>query len=460
MAAHSTRLKKMTNKAEGTGNLPPDKSLLDKLFNLQARGTSIKTECIAGLTSFMAMSYLVFVVPGMLADAGMPKESSIAAVIWVTIFATLLMGLWARFPVGVAPGLGISAFFAYYICGPAGYDWQTGLGAVFISGVIFLLLTVTNIRKMIIDAVPMDLKYAIVVGIGTFIAFIGMKNCGIIAADPSTFVALGKLNDPKTLLACAGFFVIGTLMALKIRGAMIVGIIIITIAGMLTGESSLPDGQFFSASIPLPTGLFMQMDLQGALSHGLFSIIFTLTMVDLFDNMGVLIGLSQKAGFMKEDGKIENLDRALITDSVSTMASAVLGSTTATSYLECAVGVAEGGRTGLTAVVIAILFFFALFLAPLVALVPSFATAPVLIVVGALMMQEVVHIRFNDLTIAIPAFLTIISMPLTFNIATGFGFGFISFVLIKALTGRFREVSPFMCAIAFCFGINFALRLH
>ena len=276
--------------------------MLEKIFALKANGTSVRQELRAGLTSFMAMCYLIFVVPSMLADAGMPRESAVAAVIWVTIAITLLMGLWARFPVGVAPGLGITAFFAYYVCGPAGYSWQTGLGAVFISGVFFMLLTVTRVRQMIIDAVPMDLKYAIVVGIGAFIAFIGLKNCGIVVADPSTFVTLGPLT---------------------------------------------------SFSLPLPTETFMQMDLKGALHHGLISIIFTLTMVDLFDNMGVLIGLARKAGFMDEEGHIRHLDRALVTDSIGTMCSAVLGATTATSYLECAAGVAEGGRTGLTAVTIA-----------------------------------------------------------------------------------------------------------
>lgn len=435
-------------------------ALLEKFFHIRERGSSVKTECIAGLTSFMAMCYLIFVVPGMLADCGMPKDAAITSVIWITILATVLMGLWAKFPVGVAPGLGISAFFAYYICGPAGYSWETGLGAVFISGIIFLLLTISHVRQMIIDAVPMDLKYAIVVGIGAFIAFIGMKSCGLVVADSSTFVSLGNLSDPKTLLACCGFFIIGALLAFKIPGGMIIGILSITLAGLWLGECSLPEGDWFTGAFSLPTGLFMKMDVEGALSHGLFSIIFTLTMVDLFDNMGVLIGLAQKAGFMKDNGKIENLNRALISDSIATMGSAVLGATTATCYLECATGVAEGGRTGLTAIVIAFLFFLSLFFTPLVAIVPSFATAPVLIVVGALMMQEVTKIRFDDLTIAIPSFLTIISMPLTFNIATGFGFGFISYVLMKALTGRFREVSPFMCAIAVCFCVNFALRLH
>lgn len=435
-------------------------NILEKLFRPAERGSTVKRELLAGLTSFMAMCYLIFVVPSMLADAGMPKDSAVAATIWITVIATLIMGFWARFPVGVAPGLGITAFFAYYICGPAGYTWQTGLGAVFISGVIFLLLTVTRIRQMIIDAVPTDLKYAIVVGIGAFIAFIGMKSCGLIVASQATFVTLGDLGDPKTLLAVTGIFITGALLALRVPGAMIIGIVTITVTGMVLGVSRLPEGELFSASLPLPTQTFLHMDLMGALHHGLFSIIFTLTMVDLFDNMGVLIGLSQKAGFVREDGHIENLDKALITDSLATMGSAIVGATTATSYLESAAGVAEGGRTGLVAVTIAVLFFLTLFFAPLVALVPAYATAPVLIIVGALMMQEVGNIAFKDFTVALPAFLTIISMPLTFNIATGFGFGFVSWVGIKLFSGRIRDINPVMLCIALCFMINFALRLH
>lgn len=239
---------------------------------------------------------------------------------------------------------------------------------------------------------------------------------------------------------------------------MIIGILTVTVAGVLCGVTSMPEQAFSGFSLPLPTGTFMQMDLRGALHHGLISIIFTLTMVDLFDNMGVLIGLARKAGFMDEKGHIRHLDRALVTDSIGTMCSAVLGATTATSYLECAAGVAEGGRTGLTAVTIAGLFLLALFFTPLVAMVPAYATAPVLVLVGALMMQEVVQIKFRDLSVAIPAFLTIIAMPLTFNIATGFGFGFISFVVLRVLTGRWREVSPVMYIVAVCFAANFALR--
>ncbi len=346
----------------------------------------------------MAMCYIILVVPDLLADTGIPHDAATAATIWITILSTLVMGLWAQFPVGVAPGLGLTAYFAYYVCGPAGYTWQTGLGAVLISGIIF------------------------------------------------------------TLLSAAGVLLIGVLTAHRIPGAMIIGIATISVSGLLLGISPMPSGPLLSLDIPLPTETIGQLDLAGALHHGLFSIIFTLTIVDLFDNMGTLIGLAHKAGFTRPDGRIDNLDRALITDSLSTITSALLGATTATSYLESAAGVAQGGRTGLTAVVIAGLFALTLFFTPLASIVPSYATAPVLIIVGAYMMQDVVNIRFSDFMIALPAFLTIITMPLTFNIATGFGFGFIAYVVLRLLSGRWREVSPILYIVAACFAINFLLR--
>ena len=433
-------------------------SMLENVFKLKDHNTTVTQEVFAGITTFMAMAYLIFVVPGMLADGGMPKDAVVGATIIVTIAITLLMGLWAKYPVGVAPGLGITAFFAYYVCGPAGYTWQAGLGAVFISGIVFFLLTVTRIHQYIVNSVPMDLKLAIVVGIGSFIALIGLKNGGIVVKDPSTFVTLGNVSKPEVLLFMFGFFFTSTLMILKFRAAMLLGIIVTTILGVACGVTQLPSGSWVSTSLPDVAGTFMQMDLKSALSHGLISIIFTLTMVDLFDNMGVLIGLARKCGFMRPDGEIHNLDKAFITDSVGTMFSAVMGTTTATSYLESAAGVAAGGRTGLTAVVTAICFMLALFFIPLVGIVPSYATSPVLVIVGALMMQEVVNIRFDKLEVAIPAFLTIVVMPFTFNIATGFGFGFISYALLHVLTGRWRDVTPFMYIIAACFVINFVMR--
>lgn len=432
--------------------------LLERLFRLKEHETSVRQEFFGGLTSFMACCYLIFVIPTMLADAGMDRTAVTGAVVLTTIVVTLIMGLWANYPVVVAPGLGITAFFAYYVCGPAGFTWQAGLGAVLISGVVFFLLTVTRIRQWIVDSVPKDLKYAIVVGIGTFIAFIGFKNCGIVVSNESTSVALGDLTDPKVLLALFGFFLTAVLNVMGIRAAMIIGILATTALGVVTGHASLPEGSWLSAGFPDISKTFFQLDLQGALSHGLFTIIFTLTMVDLFDNMGVLIGVARKAGLMKDDGSIRNLDRAFISDSIGTMLSSVFGTTTATSYLESAAGAVAGARTGLSNVFATGFFALALFFIPLIAIVPVYATAPILILVGAFMMQECVHIRFDRLEIAIPAFLTIVGMPLTYNIATGFGFGFVSYTIIAVLTGRAREVHPVMYIVSIAFAINFALR--
>lgn len=431
---------------------------LEKYFKLREHDTSIAQEFYGGLTTFMATCYLIFVIPSMLHDAGIPKDAATAATVVTTILVTLLMGLWAKYPVAVAPGLGITAFFAYYVCGPAGYTWQAGLGAVLVSGIVFFLLTVTRIRQWIINAVPMDLKLAIVVGIGAFIAFIGFRNCGIIVSDASTSVALGDLTKPAPLLAIFGIFLSGALLVLKVRTAMIIGILATTLLGIVTGVTPLPQGPWFSFSLPDLSGTFMKLDFSGALSHGLISIIFTLTMVDLFDNMGVLIGVARKSGLMNDKGEIKNLDKAFITDSIGTMASSFIGTTTATSYLESAAGAAAGARTGLSSVFVALMFIGALFIIPLIGVVPSYATAPVLILVGALMMQECVHIRFDKLEVAIPAFFTIVGMPLTFNIATGFGFGFVSWTVLHLITGRYREVHPLLYIISAAFAVNFVMR--
>jgi AGZA family xanthine/uracil permease-like MFS transporter len=435
---------------------------ISRYFRLEEQSSSIRNEFFGGLTTFMSMVYVVFVVPTMLADAGMPKEAAITALICVTSLTSLVMGLWARFPIAVAPGLGISAFFSYYVCGTLHLPWQTALGAVFISGLAFLILTVTRLRQMIIDAVPMSLKYATVAGIGTFIAFIGLKNCGIIVAHPQNFVSLGDMSTPATLLALFGICFISGLMAKGVRVAIPAGILLVTVLGVVFGQVTLPAklAGIVSFSIPSPAPIMAQLDILGALHYGLFSIIFTITVVDLFDNIGTLIGLSRKANLMDDQGHIHGLDRALLTDSLGAMGSAFMGTPTVTAYVESASGIAAGGRTGLTAVFAAGFFLLTLFFVPLVALVPGFATAPALVVVGALMMQEVVHIDFADFSVALPAFLTIVMMPLTFSIAAGFGFGFISYVLLQTATGKARQVSIVMWVIALCFVINFALRLQ
>lgn len=431
-------------------------------FKLKERGSSIRNEFVGGFTTYMAMAYVVFVVPGMLVDAGMPKDAAITSLILITAAATLLMGLWANFPVAVAPGLGISAVFVYYVCGTMGLPWQTALGAVLISGLVFLLLTITHLRQMIIDAVPMDLKLATVAGIGAFIGFIGLKNCGIIVAHPANFVALGDLTTAPALLAMTGICLIGIMMARGIRGALPLGIIIVALAGMAVGEAPIPKslGDILTLSIPSPAPVMGQLDVMAAVSYGIFSIVFTITVVDLFDNIGTLIGLSRRAGFMDKDGHIHGLDRALITDSLGAMGSAFVGMPTVTTYIESASGIAAGGRTGLTSVFTALFFLLTLFFVPLISLVPGFATAPALVIVAPLMMQEVTHVNFSDFRIALPALLTIIMMPLTFSIAAGLGFGFISYVLLHAFTGKIKVISPTMWVISICFAVNFALRIH
>ena len=435
-------------------------SVLEKLFNPAARGSTVKREMLAGLTSFMAMCYLIFVVPGMLADAGMPRDSAVASTVWVTILATLVMGLWAKFPVGVAPGLGITAFFAYYVCGTLGLHWTVALGAVFFSGVLFLILTVSHIRQAIINAVPQNLRVAIGVGIGLFIAFIGLKGTGLIIPDKATFIGLGHVTNPTTLLSLFGLVLTGALMARNIQGSILIGIVATTVLSMVLGYSPVPHtlSDVISTSLPHMGETFGQLDIAGAWNYGIVSIIFTFTVVELFDNMGTLIGLTSKAKLIKPNGEIENLDRALTTDAVGTICSSIFGTSTVTSYIESAAGIAAGGKTGLTAVTVSICFLIALLFAPLVGLVPGFATAPPLILVGALMMSEVGKINFVDFSDGLPAFLTIIMMPLTGSIANGFAFGFVSYVFMKTAVGKYKEVSWIMWLVSIAFVINLVMR--
>lgn len=436
--------------------------MLEKLFHIKARGSNIRTEFIAGLTTFVTISYIIFVIPNMLFDAGIPKEAAIASTIYATIVATILMGLVANYPVAVAPGLGINAFFAYYVVGHLGLPWQTALGAVFISGMIFLLMTFGGVLQAIIRAVPQTLKTSIGVGIGFFIAFIGMKTAGIVVYDPATFVTLGDITSGPALLATLGVILAGALMAMRVQGAMLISIFVLTVAGMIMGIVAPPQGvdDIISLELPSLSGTFMALDIAAAIEYGLFSIIFTFTVVELFDNMGTLIGLTRKAKLMDENGEVKDLNRALTADAVGAVAGAVLGTTTVTAYIESATGIAEGGKTGLAAVVIAALFVVALFFAPLIGLVPAYATAPALILVGALMIMEVHSIDFNDLTEGIPAFLTIVMMPLTYSIANGFAFGFISYAFLKLLTGRRKEVHFIIWIVAAAFLANFYMRLH
>lgn len=435
-------------------------SFLERFFGLREKNTTVRTEILAGFTTFIALAYIIFVNPNILSEAGIPKEAAIASTIWIAALSTMVMGVVANYPVALAPGMGLNAFFAYYVCGTLGLHWTVALGAVFFSGILFLLLTVSHVRQAIINAVPQNLRVAIGVGIGFFIAFIGLKGTGLIIPDKATFIGLGHVTQPTTLLSLFGLVLTGALMARKVQGAILIGIISTTLLSMILGYSPVPHGisDIISTSLPHMGETFGKLDIVGAWNYGIVSIIFTFTVVELFDNMGTLIGLTSKAKLVKPNGEIENLDRALTTDAVGTICSSIFGTSTVTSYIESAAGIAAGGKTGLTAVTVSICFFIALLFAPLVGLVPGFATAPPLILVGALMMSEVGKINFQDFSDGLPAFLTIIMMPLTGSIANGFAFGFVSYAFMKTAVGKYKEVSWIMWLVSLAFVVNLVMR--
>ncbi|SDW09990.1 putative MFS transporter, AGZA family, xanthine/uracil permease [Marininema mesophilum] len=431
---------------------------LDRLFKLRSRGTNVRTELLAGLTTFMTMSYFIIVCPIILSEAGMPREAATAATIFSSVFCTLIFAFWANFPITMAPGMGLISFFTYTVVQGEGLSWQTALGAVFISGVVFLLLTITGLRQALFKAVPRTLRSSITVGIGLFVAFIGLKNAGIIVANKATFVSLGSITQPTTALAAGGVLLAAFLAARRVKGALLLSILALTVGAMALGITKTPQGvgDIFSLSLPDVSPTFMAMDIKGALAYGIIPIIFSFTIVELFDNMATLMGLSNRAGLMKKDGTIPNLNRALQADAVGTMGSAVMGATALNAYVENATGISEGGRTGLTALVTGVLFLLCLFFIPLVSLIPALATAPILVLVGAMMLQEVKEIPMDDLTETLPAFLTIVMTPLTFSIAEGLAFGFISYTVLKLLTGRRKDLHWSMYLIAAAFIVNFA----
>lgn len=434
-------------------------SFLERFFHLSAKNTDVKTELSAGLTTFMAMAYIIFVGPNMLEAAGIPKEAAVASVILTAGFCSLLMGLYANLPIGMAQSMGPNAFFAFYVCGALALPWQTALGTVFIAGIIFLLMTITKFRQHIIDSVPMDLKYAIVVGIGLFIAFIGMQSAGIVVNSDATLVDLGNFTDPKVALALLGLVIVSILMCLKVKAAILIGIVVVAILGMIFGVNKVPSSisDIVTTKIPDVSASFMQIDFKGAFDLALLPVIFTFTVVALFDNIGTTIGVARDANLMDEKGNIENIDKALITDSIGTIFSSIMGTSAVTSFIESSAGTQVGGRTGLTACTVGVLFLLALIFAPLAGLIPGYATAPALIIVGAMMMSNVTKINFSDYTIAIPAFLTIAMMPLSYSIANGFGFGFISYCLLKTFTGKVSEIKPLMWVVAVIFAISFLI---
>lgn len=427
--------------------------MFEKLFKLSDHNTTIRTEVLAGLTTFLTMSYIIFVNPDILSSTGMDRNAVFVATCIAAALGSVVMALVANWPIGMAPGMGLNAFFAFTVVAAMGFSWQQALGAVFISGCIFLLLTVTGIRSWLVAGIPKSIRSAIAAGIGLFLAFIALKNSGIVVDNPATLVGLGNLGNTGALLAILGFFVIAALDALKVRGAILIGILVVTVLSMLLGVSEF-QGVFSMPPSLAPT--FFQLDIMGALHTGLLQVILVFVLVEVFDATGTLIGVSKRAGLI-EEGKPNRLGRALFADSTAIVAGSLLGTSSTTAYVESASGVQAGGRTGLTALTIALLFLAALFIAPLAASVPGYATAPALLYVAGLMMHELVEIEWGDVTEATPAALTALMIPFTYSIANGLAFGFISYVVLKTATGHVRAIHPATWIVAALFVMRFAL---
>lgn len=425
---------------------------LDRYFQLAKNGTDVRTEIAAGVTTFLTMAYIIFVNPAILSEAGVPFAGALFATCLAAAVGSLLMGLLANYPFALAPGMGLNAYFTYTVVKGLGHDWRVALGAVFLSGVVFLVLTLVRIRTLIVDAIPLTLKTSVAAGIGLFIAFIGLKNAGVVAASPATFVTLGQITAKPVVLMLAGLLVTGALAARGYKSAIIIGILGVTLAAIALGIAKPPTG---IVQKPEWQSAFWQLDIRGALRTGLLDIIFVFLFVDMFDSIGSLMGLGQQAGFLTADGKLPRANRALLADAIATMAGAVFGTSTVVTYIESATGVSEGGRTGLTAVVVSFLFILAMFFAPVVGAIPPYATAPALVLVGALMIRSVLSIQWDDLTEALPAFLTLLAMPLTFSIANGLALGFIFYALLKLMTGRAREASPLVYVLAVLFILRY-----
>ena len=428
--------------------------MLERTFELEKHATNVRIELLAGLTTFMTMAYIIFVNPAILADAGMDKGAVFVATCLAAAFGSAFMGLYANYPVALAPGMGLNAYFTYGVVKGMGHAWETALGAVFLSGVLFLIVSLTPIREWVINSIPKSLKLSIAAGIGLFLAIIGLQSAGIVKAHPATLVTLGDLKSPAVVLAVIGFILMAALDARRVPGAILIGILAAAIAGAFLGLTK------FTGVVSLPPSIapvLLKLDLVKALEIGLVTIVFTFFFVDVFDNTGTLVGVAHKAGLVNPDGTLPRVKRALTVDSTAAMVGAALGTSTTTSYIESAAGVNAGGRTGLVAVTVAVLFLAALFFAPLAGAIPAFATAPALVYVACLMMSAVTEIDFADPSEFVPAVVVIVTMPLTFSIAHGIAFGFIAYAGIKLLAGRPRDVSLAVAVLAVLFVVKFAL---
>jgi len=424
---------------------------LEKWFKLRENGTDVRTELVAGLTTFLTMAYIIFVNPSILGDAGMPKGAVFVATCIAGALGCLIMGLYANYPIALAPGMGLNAYFAYVVVKGMGMPWQMALGAVFISGTLFLLVSVFKLREMIVNGIPHSIRTAITVGIGLFLGLISLRSAGIVVSNPDTLVKVGNLHEAPTLLAILGFFLIVALDRLKVKGAILIGILAVTVLSFFFG------GNHFNGVVDMPPSLsptLFKLDLMGAVSVGLLNVVLVFFLVELFDATGTLMGVANRAGLLV-NGKMERLNKALLADSTAIVAGSLLGTSSTTAYIESAAGVQAGGRTGLTAVAVAVLFLACLFISPLAGVVPSYATAPALLYVACLMLRELIDIDWSDTTESVPAAVAALTMPFTYSIALGVAFGFISYALLKLLTGRVREVRPVIWAIACVFTFKF-----
>jgi adenine/guanine/hypoxanthine permease len=417
--------------------------MLEKIFELKARGTNVRREIVAGAVTFLTMSYIVIVNPDILSQTGMDKNALIGVTILAAAFGTLLVGLWANVPFAMAPGMGLNAFFTYTLVIGHNVSWQQALGVVFLSGVVFLLLSLVGAREKIVAAIPLSLRLAAAAGIGLFITFIGLKNLGFIVDSPATLVALGAF-DAKVGLGVLGLVVMCVLTVRKVRGAILIGIVLVTAIAVLSGQVKV------SGVISAPPSLapiFLKLDILGAMRFSLIGAIFSFMFVDLFDSIGTIVACSHEAGLIGRDGKISKINRMLQADAVATIGGAMLGTSTTTTYIESGAGIAEGGRTGLASVVTGLLFLAVLFITPLIGIVPSFATAPALIMVGVFMFRSIAKIDLSDFTEALPVFLTIVLMPLTYSISTGLAFGFVAHIVLAVSAGRARSIALVMWII-------------
>jgi AGZA family xanthine/uracil permease-like MFS transporter len=426
--------------------------MLEQVFKLSENKTNIRTEVVAGITTFLTMAYIIFVNPAILAEAKMPLGAVFSATCVAAAIGCFLMAFLANYPIALAPGMGLNAYFAFGVVGGMGHSWQVALGCVFISGIIFFIISVLPIREWIVNAIPMSLKMAIAAGIGLFLALIALKNAGIVVAHPATLVTHGKLTSFPVIMATLGFFLIVALERFRVMGGVIIGILVVTIIAIAAGQQKF--GGIFDTP-PSLAPVLLQMDLAGAMKVGLVTVVFAFLFVDLFDNTGTLIALAHRGGFMRPDGTVPRLHRALMADSGAAMIGAAVGTSTTTSYIESASGINSGGRTGLTAAVVGLLFLLALFVSPLAGSIPAYATAPALFYVACLMVRSLTEVDWDDITEAAPAVVTAITMPFTFSIAEGIAFGFISYAAIKVATGRYREVHPAVGILAVLFVIKY-----